>query len=259
MFVYDTNPDLALTIIDSAELLGNIEKEHATLMRAMVYIRSTSLHHPDTACQMLEGLMETDFIKDNPSYHITALDLLIHNTRVRRDFEKCLHWSIEKSELCREMGDETEALRTEAEIGWILANVGEEEKGLAKINGVIANLDGQRHFNEMDACIIALKRKINLLNTIGSHAEVIPIARLIINKISDYREHPSDYNDDSDRLPPTDAERTKYCNFYTAQAYGNTALAYADLGKRDSARYYLSLFENYYLDQMNTLHKSILD
>lgn len=56
-----------------------------------------------------------------------------------------------------------EALRNEAEIGLCLTHVGRLQEGLAKIDSVMAVLDSVRRFNELDAWLIAAKRKITVL------------------------------------------------------------------------------------------------
>ncbi|MBR4138133.1 MAG: AraC family transcriptional regulator, partial [Bacteroidales bacterium] len=243
MAIYGDNPERALTILDSAVIVGNLDADLAQMLRAKVLSRSTAELHFDEALKICEDLMQSDFV-DNSANRENVLDLLITITRRRGDNEQWIRWSTEKVELCRQQGDETEALRTEAEIGFILVELGEEERGLAKLNGVIGALDEQRHFNEMDACIIALKRKINVLEILGRSENIIPPAKRIIEKIDDYREHRDEYADDSYRLPPSDEQFYRYCSFYTAQANCFLAKAYADLGQDDTARYYLSLFED---------------
>ena len=240
--IYSNNPERALIILDSAVIVGNLDKDLAKMLRAKVLSQSTADLHFDEALQICEKLMQSDFF-DNPANRENVLDLLITITRRRGDNEQWIRWSTEKVDLCRQQGDETEALRTEAEIGFSLANLGEEERGLAKLSGVIGALDEQRHFNEMDACIIALKRKINLLDMLDRTENIIPLAKRIIEKINDYREHRDEYADNSYRLPPSDEQFYSYCNFYTAQANCFLAKAYADLGQDDTARHYLSLFE----------------
>ena len=241
--IYGNNPERALTILDSAVIVGNLDEDLAKMLRAKVLSQSTADLHFDEALQICEELMQSDFV-DNPANRENVLELLIAITRRSGDNERWIRWSTEKVDLCRQQGDETEALRTEAEIGFILVELGEEERGLTKLNGVIGALDEQRHFNEMDACIIALKRKINVLEILGRSENIIPLAKRIIEKIDDYREHRDEYADDSYRLPPGDEQFNRYCNFYTAQAYCFLAKAYADLGQDDTARYYLSLFED---------------
>lgn len=240
--IFDRNPERALLMLDSAVIVGNMDADLAQMLRAKVLCQSTADLNFEEALHICEALMESDFV-DNPANRENVLDLLITITRRRGDNEQWIRWSTEKVELCRQQGDETEALRTEAEIGFSLAKLGEEEKGLAKISGVIGALDEQRHFNEMDACIIALKRKINLLDILNRPESTITLAQRIIEKIDDYREHRDEYADDSYRLPPNDEQFYRYCSFYTAQANCFLAEAYADLGQDDTARYYLSLFE----------------
>ena len=240
--IFDRNPERALLILDSAVIVGNLDEDLAQMLRAKVFCQSTANQHFDQALQICEELMQSDFV-DDPVNRENVLDLLITITRRRGDNEQWLRWSTEKVDLCRQQGDETEALRTEAEIGFSLAELGEEERGLAKLNSVIGALDEQRHFSEMDACIIALKRKINLLDILDRTENIIPLAQRIIEKIDDYREHRDEYADGSFRMPPTDEQFYSYCNFYTAQAHCFLAKAYADMGQYDTARYYLSLFE----------------
>lgn len=159
------------------------------------------------------------------------------------DKEQFLRWATEKMELCRQQNDETEALRTEAEIGFVIAQLGEVEEGLAKLDSVIDALDEQRHFNEMDACIIAIKRKINVLDQIEKPGDIITLAQQIIKKTDHYREHHDEYADGSSYMPSNDKKIEEYCNLNLAQAYGFLSKAYADLGINKTARCYLELFE----------------
>lgn len=270
MRVYDENPELALEIIDSGVAVGNIEEDLATFLRAKVYTQSTSMQEPDTARQMLESLLKKPYVTESPSNHEMVLDLLITVSRLRDDNVQYMRWATEKVDLCRQQNLETEALRTEAEIGLLLTQMGEEEKGLAKLDGIIATLIGQRHFDEADACIIALKRKINALYSLKRPAEAIPLAQRIIAKTDDYREHYADYADGSYRMPGNKEDVDDYCNFYSAQAHGYLARSYAEMANKqlaasgqqvtgsnpnaqsyqqpakkylDSARYHLALYE----------------
>ena len=145
--VYAYNPELALAIIDSAAVAGNIPENRALMLRAHVYSHNVVAPRLDTAWHICDALMESDYVK-NPASRETVLDLLVYITLRQRNYEQCLRWSTEKVDICRQQSEETEALRTEAEIGGMLVKLGENEKGLAKINGAIASLDGQRHLQE---------------------------------------------------------------------------------------------------------------
>ena len=239
VFAYD--PERALAIIDSGLLVGSIEEHDALLVRAKVYSQSLIEKQQDTAQQILMSLLESDYTKE-PADREIVLDLLYNIALNRQQGEQQLRWATLKADCCREQGRETEALRTEAEMGYILANLGEVEKGLAKLSGVIATLDSQRGTDEMDACIIAIKRKIVILRQQQRDEEVIPLAQHIIEKVEDYRQHYNEYTDNSYRLPHDEEQTQRYCDFYAAQAQGFLARAYANLGDMETARHYVDLF-----------------
>ncbi len=242
MEVFNQDPGRALVIIDSALLVGNVDDDLATMLKAKIYSQSNKAQQLDTAQQMLEGLMESDFVKD-PDKREVVLDLLVSTTRLRDDYEQCLRWATEKADLCREQGKKTEALRTEAEIGVILVELGEEQEGIERLNGVISSLEGQRQTDETDACIIAIRRKIHVLKKLNRASEVIPLAKHLIEIIGDYLEHYEQYTDNSYRMPTDKEEVEGYCDYYTAQANGYLAYAYAALGDTKQARHYLKIYE----------------
>ena len=242
MAIYDKDPERAIVMLDSAVLVGNVEEDLATLLKAKAYSQSTVVQRLDTAQLMLERLMESDYVNRNIDNREIVLDPLINISRMRYNNEQYLRWATEKLDLCRQRNHETEALRTEAEIGYVLTQLGEEEKGMEKISRVITALDDKRHFNEMDACVIAIKRKINVLEQYERYEEIIPLAKRIVEKMDDYRMHRDEYADNTYRMLPTDEEFVKYYEFYTAQGNAFLARTYAAMGV-DSARYYLGLFE----------------
>jgi len=242
MDIYAYEPERALAIVDSALLLGNVEYNHAQLLRAKIFSQSLVENQLDSAQEILLGLLSSSYT-ENKNIREEVFDLLLNIAYKRQQLELQLHWGALKVECCRELGRETEALRTEADLALALAQLGEEERGLAKLNSIIAKLDGHRNIDKMDACVIALKRKILTLKQMGKDEEAIPVAQHIIEILNDYREHYTEYTNDSYRLEQTEEVTMSYCEFYIAQANSIIANSYAMLGKTDSARHYLELFE----------------
>ena len=242
MEVFDQDPERALVIIDSGVAVGNIEDELSIWFKAKLFSQSNKEQNLDTARQMLEELMESDWAKEANNREM-VLDLLVSTTRLQDDYEQCMRWATEKADFCRQQGNETEALRTEAEIGVILVELGEVEDGIAKLNSVIASLDGRRNADDLDACVIALRRKISVMKKLGREGEIIPLAQHLIEILDNYREHYTEYADNSYRMSTDKEEVAGYCDYYTAQAYGNLAHAYASLNKTKQARHYLDLYE----------------
>ncbi len=246
MMIYATDPERALIIIDSAVIVGNLSPFEADIARAQIYSKTLEEQKQDTVIQICEKLLLHDSASVNTRESIlnrlSILRQLCNTYRVKCDNEQWLRYSIEMAELNRQIGEEVEALRTEAEIGIIMTNLGDIEKGLSRLEDVIRQLDKPGSLDRLDACIVAMKRKINVCKTIGRTTDIIALAHHIIDKLNDLEQHPRNYQEDSFRLPPIPADRARYINFYRAQGYMFLADAFATT-HRDSAKYYLNLFD----------------
>ena len=250
MLVYGTDPARALRIIDSALIVGNVDAFEADYCRAKIYAHSPTDPRHAEAIALCQDLLQRDSTRitsaSTAENRMAVFQLLMDCYRVDRDYENWLKYAIELADLNRERGQETEALRMEAEIGVVLTQLGRHDEGLAKLNEVIAVLDaGAPSVDRMDAGIVARKRKIAVLNEDGNFHAVIPEADAIIRKLEDYERRPEVYAEDSFRLPPIGEDRVRYCQFYKAQAWGFLARAYACKTPADlaEARRYLQLFE----------------
>ena len=211
--------------------------------------------NPDTARMMALALLEHDSVRTDADKRMQVLRLLTDAARISLDYEEQLKWSTQLATLCREQGDETEALRTESEIGIVLTHLGQRTEGFAMLDKAIVQLEPQRRFAELDACIIAMKRKLTALSLLPSitmpddsvtpeqrYHNIISLAEKFVAKLDDYEQHPQDYADGSPRQPDSD-EVAGYCDFYRSQGYVFLAQANASSGNREKARHYCSLFE----------------
>ena len=246
-------PEQALQTIDSLRAEGMAAYE-TDWLRAKVYCQSLESTRLDSAIAICERLMLLDVARENREYRQDVLETLVNACRRSNDDERILRWAAELVTLFHQNGDETEALRSEAEMGVSLAHTGHLHEGLAKIDSVIAALDGKRKFNELDALLIALKRKVGLLSETGRYANIIPVAQSMLDRLADYEQHPADYHDGSYREPANE-DRPGYIDFYRNRAYGYLAEAYARHSVEfrvesvefatatDTARHYLALYE----------------
>ena len=250
MMVYGTEPERALTIIDSALIVGNIDAYTADFLRAKVYAHSVADPRLDDAIALCESLLQHDSTSavssSTAANRRNVLQLMMDAYRGKNEEEQWLKYAIERAELNREWNQETEALRMEAEIGLVLTHLGRRDEGLAKLDCVIAALDkGAPSVDRMDASIIAHKRKITVLENDGQYDAVIAEANAIIQILEDYGRRPSEYAEDSFRLPPIGKDRDRYCIYYKSQAWSILARAYAQTNPANisEARKYLMLFE----------------
>ena len=222
LVAYGYHPNRALVMLDSALLLGNINEYRAKFIRAKIYSKSLLKQRQDSAILICEQLLQHDSVIHAPQERENILDLLMITSRTKVDFEGYVKWATPKAEVCRLQGEETEQWRTEAEIGMVMAHLGQPEEGMEKIDEAIRQLDEPGSIDRMDAFIIAIKRKITVLNDQGRYAEVIPLAQRILDRLEHYEQHASAYAEDSYRLSWSDspADRDRYIDFSRAQANG---------------------------------------
>lgn len=245
LVAYGYHPDRALVMLDSALLLGNINEYRAQFIRAKIFSKSLLKQRQDSAILICKQLLKHDSVIKTLHEQENIFDLLMITSRTKTDFEGYVKWATQKAEVCRLQGEETEQWRTEAEIGMVMAHLGQPEEGMAKIDEAIRHLDEPGSIDRMDAFIIAVKRKITVLNEQGRYAEVIPLAQRILDRLDHYEQHAMDYAEDSYRLSWSDspADRDRYIDFSRAQANGFLAGAYAMTGDIAHAREYLARFD----------------
>ena len=261
-------PDSALMMIDSLRVSGMLPDYRCDFLRAKIYAQTLEGSCLDSAIIIGERLMTLDEVNEDLALKQDVLEVLVQACRQHRDDELTIHWCAQLIDLCRENGDETEALRNEAEIGLMLAGIGNVEEGLAKIDSVINQLGGQRKFNEMDASIIALRRKITVLNNCGRFNEIPEVGQTIIDLLADFEQNPDVFHDGTYREPPEHL-RAGYIDFYRSQDYSNMANAFAKMSlglsveslefdeARRKAKAYLDLFLQSDLAQTYTGRKHI--
>lgn len=245
LVTYAHDPGRAFVLLDSALLLGNVSDYRSQFIRAKIYSKSLIEQQYDSAINICVNLLKHDSVVSSPHEQENVLELLMNASRGRHDFEAYMKWATQRAEVCRQQGEETERWRTEAEIGMLMTHLGQSDEGMAKIEESIRQLDTPGSIDRLDAFIIAVKRKISVLNDQGHYAEVIPLAQRILDRLDHYVQHASDYAEDSYRLSWSDhpADRDRYIDFSRAQANGFLAIAYAMTGDTSQARECLGLFD----------------
>jgi len=241
MKIYGTQPERALAIIDSALIVGNVSQFKADFLRAKILAGSQEGTPRDAAVALCEELLQHDSTqvvdKKTAVNRNDVLDVMLGACRTIGDDEKWLRYAIERAELCRSLGMETDALRMEAEIGAAMTRMGRREEGMIKLEQVINALDkGDPSVDRMDAGIVARKRRINVLDQGHRYQDIIPDAEAILRKLDDYQSRPSAYAEDSFRLPSDHNAHTGYCQFYRAQAQCFLARAYTMIDSPDMAQ-----------------------
>ena len=245
LVTYATNPERALTLLDSALLLGNISEYRAQCIRARIYSKSLVEQRQDSAILICKELLGHDSVRNDPAEQENILDLLIATSRAKPDYEQYIHWATQKAELCQQQGQETERWRSEADIGLVMTHLGQVDEGLAKLDEAISHLDAPGSIDRMDAFIVACKRKINALNELHRYDEIITLGQRILDRLNHYEQHAKDYAEDSYRLSWSDHpnDRDRYLDFSRAQANGFMAEANAMINEKAKAKEHLARFD----------------
>ena len=188
LIIYGTEPERALTIIDSALIVGNVSPFRADFIRARIYANSVVGPRLDTAIDLCEVLLQHDSTcvvdKATAANRSDVLEVMMAACRKRHDDNHWLQYAIERADLSRSQGMETEALRMEGEIGAVMTRLGRREEGLIKLEQVINALDqGEPSVDRMDAGIVARKRRIIVYDDAGRFWDIIPDAEAIIKKL----------------------------------------------------------------------------
>ena len=79
MDVYAKEPERALSIIDSALIVGNVTKDRADLLRATVYSRAYEATRPDTAIVIGERLLNGKTAQDDVTFRQSVLEVLVYS------------------------------------------------------------------------------------------------------------------------------------------------------------------------------------
>ena len=228
LVTYATNPERALTLLDSALLLGNISEYRAQCIRARIYSKSLVEQRQDSAILICKELLGHDSVRNDAAEQENILDLLIATSRAKPDYEEYMHWAAQ-----------------EADVGYVMTHLGKENEGLAKLDEAISHLDAPGSIDRMDAFVVACKRKINALNELHRYDEVITLGQRILDRLNHYEQHAKDYAEDSYRLSWSDHpnDRDRYLDFSRAQANGFIAEAYAIINEKVKAKEHLALFD----------------
>ncbi len=255
---YGKDPEKALSLLDSAKLLGNITEYREQFLKTLIYSNTIEGQHLDSAMTIAVALLEHDSVKENPQEKVNILNILVNISRRRKDDEHYLFWASEQAKYCREAGLTTDALRMDAEISLALTHVGRTEEGLTQIDKTIEELDTKNSIDRLDALIIAIRRKIAIMKEQGYFQEIIPLAQLIIDRMQDYEKNPKNYAEDSYRLPPSPKDRARYIDFTYTQANGFMAEAYALLKEPEKAKKYLKMVEQSNYGKTLSLRKTMI-
>ena len=238
MMLKEADTEDVISMVDSAETAGVIDKLHAQLIRAKAYGRTES--GSLRARSMCEDLLQTPHL--SPASEADILEYLCYLCRIRTDDLGEVEYGLRFVDVCESLGDPMRAVPVQADMGSSLVRIGRAEEGLLKIKDAIRKLDGEKGFFYLDAGIKTRKSLIRTYIDLKRYLDIVPAAQEIISRLEDYAANPEAYADDSPNLPG-DHNRAGYVDFYTAQALAFISYAYGAEGMKKEALEYNARFE----------------
>ena len=227
--LYEKEPERALSMVDAALSAGTMADFRASLLKAKLFSMSVNNQRQDDAQRICEQLLRHDSVKANPTLQQEVLVVLVNASRMRHDDEQWLRWAMQLSEQYHQHGNESDALRTKAEIGLVMTHLGQVSDGMAKIDEAIRQLDEMSDsFDGLIDYVLASKRKITVYRETERYADILPVAQNIIDHLG--------------KSEDTRSTHADHYDFYYAQATAFKAIAYAKLGNRVDARRELEIF-----------------
>lgn len=239
MMLKEADTEDVISMVDSAETAGVIDKLHAQLIRAKAYGRTES--GSLRARSMCEDLLQTPHL--SPASEADILEYLCYLCRLRTDDLGEVEYGLRFVEVCDAIGSPLRSVPVQADMGSSLVRIGRAEEGLLKIKDAIRKLDGEKGFFYLDAGIKTRKSLIRTYIDLKRYLDIVPAAQEIIFRLEDYAANPEAYADDSPNLPG-DHNRPGYVDFYTAQALAFISYAYGAEGMKKEALEYNARFEN---------------
>lgn len=238
MMLKEADTEDVISMVDSAETAGVIDKLHAQLIRAKAYGRTESGSLQARA--ICEDLLQGPHL--SPAEEADILEYLCYLCRIRTDDLGEVEYGLRFVDVCESLGDPMRAVPVQADMGSSLVRIGRAEEGLLKIKDAIRKLDGEKGFFYLDAGIKTRKSLIRTYIDLKRYLDIVPAAQEIISRLEDYAANPEAYADDSPNLPG-DHNRAGYVDFYTAQALAFISYAYGAEGMKKEALEYNARFE----------------
>ena len=110
LVTYATNPERALSLLDSALALGNVSDYRYQYIRAKIFSKSLVEQRQDSAIVILKSLLTHDSVRNAPTEQENIYDMLIATSRGKHDYEQYMHWAMRKAEVCQQLDEETYCL-----------------------------------------------------------------------------------------------------------------------------------------------------
>lgn len=223
MSVHLAEPERALTIIDSAVIVGNLSRPRAEYLKAVT--QYGGLDNMPLARQTCLDLLEhKEILTDTLTLEQTYI-LLASIEKSSCNYAAVIRYATEASRLAHASGRYHVVGKMEGYIAHAQALTGHTNEGIDRLQGVIGELRQMNTFEGVTSYHSVSKNLIHILNDNGRFPEMVSVCEAMLGCYDELEQHPERFSIEREGFDPAE-----FVDFARGQTLAFLTIAYAEQG-----------------------------
>ena len=224
-----TEPERALTLIDSAVIVGNLSWQRGEYLKAVTLYGG--MHDMDAARQTcLDMLEQKEALSDTATLENTYM-LLAGIEYTQGNHPAIIRYATEASRLAHLLNLPAEIGNAESLIAQSMAQTGRTDEGIERLQNTIAELRQLNTFKGVTAYHETSKKLVRIYLDNLRFAEVVPVCEASLKRIGELESHPEHFSGMKEGFDPSE-----FIDYAKGQTLAYLTIAYARMGELAKAR-----------------------
>lgn len=224
-----TEPERALTLIDSAVIVGNLSWQRGEYLKAVTLYGG--MHDMDAARQTcLDMLEQKEALSDTATLENTYM-LLAGIEYTQGNHPAIIRYATEASRLAHLLNLPAEIGNAESLIAQSMAQTGRTDEGIERLQNTIAELRQLNTFKGVTAYHETSKKLVRIYLDNLRFAEVVPVCEASLERIGELESHPEHFSGMKEGFDPSE-----FIDYAKGQTLAYLTIAYARMGEFAKAR-----------------------
>lgn len=224
-----TEPERALTLIDSAVIVGNLSWQRGEYLKAVTLYGG--MHDMDAARQTcLDMLEQKEALSDTATLENTYM-LLAGIEYTQGNHPAIIRYATEASRLAHLLNLPAEIGNAESLIAQSMAQTGRTDEGIERLQNTIAELRQLNTFKGVTAYHETSKKLVRIYLDNLKFAEVVPVCEASLERIGELESHPEHFSGMKEGFDPSE-----FIDYAKGQTLAYLTIAYARMGEFAKAR-----------------------
>ena len=240
------DPRLAMSLIDSAFLAENITEERRQYLKAIVMYNGFS--HPDSSLLMCRHLVESDEWEEvqDTSLIVDVYRLMSTVAGTLNRHADVIHYAQLAYDLVHgnpEFRDEESDFLSR--VGRTQVILGQRNEGLEKLTRSYNDVKYSKSWPSLMTYMNIGRKLANTQREMNQFNDALRTIRELINKLEYFSANTQEFTSLQNSMRQNRQAVDDYVNYMRVRCYGGLIRCFADMGDRDSARYWMNVMENY--------------